>query len=141
LKSFLTQDQIARAWKLYLDQVKQAHRERVIVSEWEESLAKSDPGWRRSSSQLAALESHRAAMRDHEAMARSVVPLLRCGSKTRLGSPCQCKPVEGKRRCKLHGGLSTGPKTQEGRARIGQLSRDRARARRDVLEETSVKTT
>ena len=33
-----------------------------------------------------------------------------CGAKTRRGSPCRCKPVPSKRRCKLHGGLSTGPR-------------------------------
>ena len=42
-----------------------------------------------------------------------------CGAKTRAGSPCGKFPIAGKRRCRLHGGLSTGPKTAEGRAKIG----------------------
>jgi hypothetical protein len=42
----------------------------------------------------------------------------KCGAKTRSGVPCAKFPVEGKRRCRLHGGLSTGPKTPEGRAAI-----------------------
>ncbi|WP_363168751.1 HGGxSTG domain-containing protein [uncultured Lamprocystis sp.] len=39
-----------------------------------------------------------------------------CRAKTRRGTACKCKPVPGKRRCRFHGGLSTGPKTPEGRA-------------------------
>lgn len=31
-----------------------------------------------------------------------------CGAMTRGGTPCKRAPVEGKARCKLHGGLSTG---------------------------------
>jgi hypothetical protein len=48
-----------------------------------------------------------------------------CGAKTRKGTPCQCLPVPGKRRCKFHGGLSTGPQTPEGRARIAEAQRRR----------------
>ncbi|WP_280922669.1 HGGxSTG domain-containing protein [Ruegeria sp. HKCCSP351] len=33
-----------------------------------------------------------------------------CGAKTRNGGQCQALVVPGKRRCRLHGGLSTGPK-------------------------------
>lgn len=40
-----------------------------------------------------------------------------CLATTRCGHPCKKRPVEGKMRCRLHGGLSTGPKTEEGRAR------------------------
>ena len=43
---------------------------------------------------------------------------LLCGAKTRSGKPCAKYPMNEKRRCRLHGGLSTGPKTAEGRARI-----------------------
>ncbi len=42
---------------------------------------------------------------------------LRCGAKTRLGRPCIRRPVPGKKRCPNHGGLSTGPRTPEGKAR------------------------
>ena len=45
-------------------------------------------------------------------------PPIRCGAKTRSGAPCAKFPMEGKRRCRLHGGLSTGPRTAEGRAAI-----------------------
>ena len=43
---------------------------------------------------------------------------IRCGAKTRAGTPCAKFPMEGKRRCRLHGGLSTGPKTAARRAAI-----------------------
>jgi hypothetical protein len=35
------------------------------------------------------------------------------------------KSEAGRRRCKFHGGLSTGPKTAEGRARIAEAQRRR----------------
>tara|TARA_B100001057_G_C22801530_1_gene931712 strand:+ start:301 stop:588 length:288 start_codon:yes stop_codon:yes gene_type:complete len=41
-----------------------------------------------------------------------------CGAKTRTGSPCAKFPIAGKRRCRLHGGLSTGPRTEEGKKKI-----------------------
>lgn len=40
-----------------------------------------------------------------------------CGAKTRKGLPCVRRVVDGSARCPNHGGLSTGPKTAEGRAR------------------------
>ena len=44
-------------------------------------------------------------------------PGKRCLARTRRGSPCQNAAIRGRSRCKLHGGLSTGPKTPEGKAR------------------------
>jgi len=52
----------------------------------------------------------------------------RCGAKTRKGKPCRAKPLPGRRRCKFHGGMSTGPKTPEGRKRIAEAQRKRWRA-------------
>jgi hypothetical protein len=40
-----------------------------------------------------------------------------CGARTRSGKPCAAHPVVGRRRCRMHGGSSTGPTTPEGRAR------------------------
>ncbi len=41
-----------------------------------------------------------------------------CGARRRRdGEPCQGLSVPGKRRCRWHGGASTGPRTDEGRAR------------------------
>jgi hypothetical protein len=49
----------------------------------------------------------------------------RCCAKTRAGAPCSMRVVPGKRRCRFHGGLSTGPKTKAGRARIAEVQRRR----------------
>ncbi|WP_405045507.1 HGGxSTG domain-containing protein [Pseudomonas extremaustralis] len=35
---------------------------------------------------------------------------LRCGAKTRAGTPCKRRDLYASGRCRLHGGLSTGPK-------------------------------
>jgi hypothetical protein len=54
---------------------------------------------------------------------KSVNPLFdfskapRCGAKTRRATCCQC-PAMPNGRCRLHGGLSTGPLTPEGIERI-----------------------
>ena len=42
----------------------------------------------------------------------------RCDARTRSGGLCAKYPIKGKSRCRLHGGLSTGPKTAAGKARI-----------------------
>ena len=60
--------------------------------------------------------------------------LPRCGARCRDGHPCQapaawdeyrCAPRHG--RCRLHGGLSTGPRTQEGKRRVGDAARRQPR--------------
>lgn len=48
-----------------------------------------------------------------------------CGAQTRKGTPCRMKSEPGKRRCKFHGGLSTGPRTALGRQRIAEAQRKR----------------
>lgn len=51
---------------------------------------------------------------------RSLGPMQRvpCGGRRRRdGKPCEALSVPGKRRCKWHGGCSTGPKTAEGKTR------------------------
>src|SRR5678815_3701292 len=40
-----------------------------------------------------------------------------CGATNRRGLPCQCKLRYRGGKCKFHGGLSTGPKTPEGKRR------------------------
>ena len=54
-----------------------------------------------------------------------------CGARRRRdGEPCQGLSVPGKRRCKWHGGASTGPRTDEGRARsMENLRQNRKRNR------------
>ncbi len=60
---------------------------------------------------------------------------LKCGAKTRAGGRCKApaawdrrKDVPRNGRCRLHGGLSTGPKTAEGlRRTLAALRAGRAR--------------
>ena len=42
----------------------------------------------------------------------------RCGARNRAGCPCRAPALRGRLRCRLHGGHATGPRTEEGRARI-----------------------
>ena len=45
-------------------------------------------------------------------------PGQRCGAKTRRGTACQRPANKRNGRCRLHGGASTGPRTEEGLAKI-----------------------
>jgi hypothetical protein len=49
-----------------------------------------------------------------------VLTAPRCGARTRRGTSCQGPAMRHRRRCRLHGGLSTGARTPEGLARIRQ---------------------
>ena len=65
-------------------------------------------------------------------------PGERCGARTKAGTLCQRPAVKKTGRCTRHGGKSTGPRTEEGRARIaaaqlkhGRLTKEaRAEAKR-----------
>lgn len=59
-----------------------------------------------------------------------------CGGKRRRdGLPCQALSVPGKRRCKWHGGASTGPTTPEGKARaLANLRRGTKRRQSEGIE-------
>lgn len=56
----------------------------------------------------------------------------KCGARTRAGTPCKAPVVWGRTRCRLHGGCSTGPKTEAGRQRIAESNRRRAQIRRQA---------
>jgi len=65
-----------------------------------------------------------------------------CLAKTRSGVPCQKHPIAGRTRCRLHGGLSTGPRTPEGKAacvaahwKHGRRSKAFVEARKQVWSE------
>ena len=45
-------------------------------------------------------------------------PGQRCGAKTRQDTPCQRPANKRNGRCRLHGGASSGPRTEQGRAKI-----------------------
>ncbi|MGE8943328.1 HGGxSTG domain-containing protein [Leptospira interrogans] len=51
----------------------------------------------------------------------------RCGARTRAGHPCQRKGLGRGGRCPNHGGLSSGARTEEGRARISRAQKQRWR--------------
>jgi hypothetical protein len=44
----------------------------------------------------------------------------RCCARTKAGTPCKTKAVPGRKRCRWHGGLSTGPRTPEGKAKVAR---------------------
>jgi hypothetical protein len=51
-----------------------------------------------------------------------------CGAYTRTtGNPCLAKALANGR-CRMHGGLSTGPRSEAGRKRIGEAARSRLAA-------------
>jgi len=45
---------------------------------------------------------------DVEARLRNLRRVPRCGALTRAGTACQCPAIRGRKRCRLHGGLSPG---------------------------------
>jgi len=49
----------------------------------------------------------------------------RCGARTRAGTPCRAQGSGRGNRCKNHGGLCTGARSAEGRARIAAAQRKR----------------
>jgi hypothetical protein len=59
----------------------------------------------------------------------------RCGARNRQGKPCQCPAMRGKRRCRLHGGKSTGATTKAGLQRIRAAHwKDGSRSQRLIAE-------
>ena len=55
----------------------------------------------RSTSAEAGIETRK---RKHRRNTAAMQASLRCGAKTRSGSPCRSPAVAGKRRCRMHGG-------------------------------------
>lgn len=60
------------------------------------------------------------------ALTRSKPP--RCGARTRSGAPCQAAGIGRGNRCKNHGGMSTGARTPEGKAKVREIGRKFQRA-------------
>lgn len=48
-----------------------------------------------------------------------------CDARNRSGGYCKLRPIFGKARCRFHGGLSTGPRTEGGKKRIAEATRER----------------
>jgi len=72
----------------------------------------------------AWVDAQMALWREREAQ-RQARRRVVCGAKTRKGGECRNKSEAGRRRCKFHGGKSTGARTPEGRARIAEAQRRR----------------
>jgi hypothetical protein len=63
-----------------------------------------------------------------------------CGARTRAGHPCRRKGLGKGGRCSNHGGMSTGPRTPESRARVAALMKARwALSRASALHEAKSK--
>ena len=66
-------------------------------------------------------------------------PGKRCLAKTRRGTECQRPAITGAGRCRLHGGRSTGPRTEEGRARIAAANTKHGRKTKERLAEAKAR--
>lgn len=68
----------------------------------------------------------------HRPFELPVVLEFSCGAQTRAGTPCKQRSTYRNGRCKLHGGLSTGPKTEAGIERIREGQRRRRERERSI---------
>ena len=62
---------------------------------------------------------------------------MRCNAKTRSEAPCKARGLGKGGRCKLDGGMSTGPKTPEGKARSIAAAREGYRRWRNAQKAES----
>ena len=75
-----------------------------------------------STSDTATLPSDRRGRLRNGATPGDFLSAPRCGARTRAGGCCR-QPAMRNGRCRMHGGLSTGPRTAEGRARCAAARR------------------
>ena len=61
-------------------------------------------------------------------------PGQRCLAKTRRGTLCRNPAIRGPNRCRMHGGKSTGPRTEEGKARSIAAHTKHGRRSREHVE-------
>jgi hypothetical protein len=66
-------------------------------------------------------------------------PGRRCLAKTRQGTACQKPALKGRSRCQLHGGRSTGPRTEEGRARVAAANFKHGNRTKEQLAENKAR--
>ena len=60
-------------------------------------------------------------------------PGQRCGAKTRRGTPCQRPANKRNGRCRLHGGASSGPRTEQGHAKIAAANTTTGRHTKSII--------
>jgi hypothetical protein len=60
----------------------------------------------------------------------------RCGAKTRLGAPCKSPAVQGKKRCRMHGGAegSGAPRANQNALKHGRYTKEAIQRRRGLRE-------
>ena len=54
---------------------------------------------------------------------------LTCGASTRAGTPCKRRDLYRSGRCKLHGGMSSGPRTVKGKRRSARNGKQAIRGK------------
>lgn len=89
------------------------------MGRWHGDIERNDPGWGMTlkTDELPHVQQ-RGRLRNGNPSG-DFSKAARCGAKNRRGTPCKC-PAMANGRCRLHGGLSTGPKTLAGIERIRQ---------------------
>jgi transcriptional regulator with XRE-family HTH domain len=87
----------------------------------------------------AEIEAKLAAQRERET-ARAARRRVVCGAQTRKGQPCRLLSEPGRSRRKFQGGMSTGPRTAEGRAKIAEAQRRRWAAQRSASVDATTRT-
>jgi hypothetical protein len=58
-----------------------------------------------------------------------------CGARTRAGTPCKNTNLWWNGRCRFHGGLSTGPRTEQGRRQSAVNGKRGGRPRKRIAEQ------
>lgn len=95
------QDRLRRLWRMYWDR-----HDRLIAEYCEEHGVSESEAIYSSELRLPPFPPY--------------LEKLICGAKTRKGTPCKLTSLYRSGRCKFHGGLSTGPKTEEGKRRAAE---------------------
>ena len=101
------QDQLRRLWKLYHQHYGRAIRRFCKRTGHDIEDVEGHAWW--------YINEGLNLPRYHEALDE-----LTCGAKTRKGTPCKRKDLYRSGRCRLHGGLSTGPTSEEGKRRSAE---------------------
>ena len=113
-----SQAELARQANVHVQTIKYWERKCDTIGGW--AVGRFKAAFIRAGHVISEIEIAATIMPPIEQKAKAL-----CGAKTRRGTPCQAKAMPDKARCRLHGGLSTGPKTREGRERIARAQRFR----------------
>ena len=73
---------------------------------------------------------------DHQRNTSPMLTSQRCGAKTRAGTPCKSPAVQGKKRCRMHGGApgSGAPRDNKNAVKHGLYTREAIAQRRQLKE-------